>query len=67
MIFHEYYVIPRLKDRNEVMQVEEDTDNGTFEDGAYQANKTKKVIYRGTLANCYAHVMLTKGDMLKDR
>jgi hypothetical protein len=67
MKFHEYYVVPRLKDRNEVVEIEEDTDNGSFEDGAYKANKTQKVVYRGTLADCYAFVMLTKGDLIRSK
>lgn len=67
MKFHEYYVVPRLKDRNEVIEIEEDTENGTFEDDGYKANKTQKVVYRGTLSDCYAFVMLTKGEMIRSK
>jgi len=65
MKLHEYYVIPRLKERNEVVQVEEDTEKGAYENGEYRANKTEKVIYRSTIADCYAYIQLLEREQLK--
>lgn len=65
MKLHQYYVRPRLKDRNEVIQVEEDTEKGTYESGEYKANKTEKVIYRSTIADCYAYIQLIEREQLK--
>ena len=68
MKYHEYYVIPRLKERNEVVQIEEATDMGNVGDeGEYIAHKTKKVVYRSTLADCYAYIKLIESDQLRDR